>query len=146
MTIPGIIRRLDTAPGTVTVSPQATDSQYPPSLADIKKFLKVLINEKRGGLTLVTFDMSPFKLFSLRYSMYMYILPDIWDDGKDRLTIINLFSGQLPAIFGVSVKNQYRCLSSPRAWPWRSMQVSWIFSWSADAIPLFGNNYWFQMT
>jgi hypothetical protein len=30
--------------------------------------LKVLTNEKRGGLKVVTFDKSPFKLFSLRFS------------------------------------------------------------------------------
>jgi hypothetical protein len=31
-------------------------------------FLKVLINEKRGGLKVVAFDRSPFKLVSLRLS------------------------------------------------------------------------------
>jgi hypothetical protein len=30
--------------------------------------LKVLTNENRGGLNLVSFDRSPFKLFSLRFS------------------------------------------------------------------------------
>jgi hypothetical protein len=30
--------------------------------------LKVLTNEKRGGLKVLTFDRSPFKLFSLRFS------------------------------------------------------------------------------
>jgi hypothetical protein len=30
--------------------------------------LKVLTNEKRGGLKVVTFDRSPFKVFSLRFS------------------------------------------------------------------------------
>jgi hypothetical protein len=31
-------------------------------------FLKVLINEKRGGLSVVSFEKSPFKLFSLKFS------------------------------------------------------------------------------
>jgi hypothetical protein len=30
--------------------------------------LKILTNEKRGGLKVVTFDRSPFKVFSLRFS------------------------------------------------------------------------------
>jgi hypothetical protein len=30
--------------------------------------LKVSTNEKRGGLKVVAFDKSPFKLFSLRFS------------------------------------------------------------------------------
>jgi hypothetical protein len=30
--------------------------------------LKVLTNEKRGGLSMVSFDRSPFKLFSLKFS------------------------------------------------------------------------------
>jgi hypothetical protein len=33
-----------------------------------KHFLKVLTNEKRGGITVVSFDRSPFKLFSLKFS------------------------------------------------------------------------------
>jgi hypothetical protein len=32
------------------------------------KILKVLTNEKRGGLKMVAFDKTPFKLFSLRFS------------------------------------------------------------------------------
>ncbi len=32
------------------------------------KILKVLANEKRGGLKVVVFDKSPFKLFTLRFS------------------------------------------------------------------------------
>ncbi len=95
--------------------------------------------EKRGGLTVVTFDRSCFKLFSRKFSTnvvqapvrglkllrepwfyylqtiivfqyrhsvgqrhtfhiihliettVLYILPDIWDDGKNRLIFINLF-------------------------------------------------------
>ncbi len=35
---------------------------------DLLAQLKVLSNEKRGGLTVVTFDRSPFKLFTLRFS------------------------------------------------------------------------------
>jgi hypothetical protein len=31
-------------------------------------FLKVSTNQKRGGLKVVTFDRSPFKVFSLRFS------------------------------------------------------------------------------
>jgi hypothetical protein len=31
-------------------------------------YLKVLTNEKRGGLKEVAFDRSPFKVFSLRFS------------------------------------------------------------------------------
>jgi hypothetical protein len=31
--------------------------------------LKVLTNEKRGGLRVVLFDRSPFKLFSLKFSL-----------------------------------------------------------------------------
>jgi hypothetical protein len=31
-------------------------------------FLKVLTNENRGGLNLISFDRSPFKIFSLRFS------------------------------------------------------------------------------
>jgi hypothetical protein len=30
-------------------------------------FLKVLTNEKRGGMSVVSFDRSPFKLFSLKF-------------------------------------------------------------------------------
>ncbi len=33
-----------------------------------KHRLKVLTNEKRGGLSMVSFDRSPFKLFSLKFS------------------------------------------------------------------------------
>jgi hypothetical protein len=33
-----------------------------------KKTLNVLTNEERGGLTVVSFDGPPFKLFSLRFS------------------------------------------------------------------------------
>jgi hypothetical protein len=33
-----------------------------------KPYLKVLTNEKRGGLELAAFDRSPFKLFSLKFS------------------------------------------------------------------------------
>ncbi len=32
------------------------------------KYLKVLTNEIRGGLKVVAFDKSPFKLFALRFS------------------------------------------------------------------------------
>jgi hypothetical protein len=32
------------------------------------RLLKVLANEKRGGLKVTTFDRSPFKLFSLKFS------------------------------------------------------------------------------
>ncbi len=31
-------------------------------------YLKLLTNEKRGGLKVVAFDKSPFKLFTLRFS------------------------------------------------------------------------------
>jgi hypothetical protein len=34
----------------------------------VKTTLKVLTNEKRGGLKVVAFDRSPFKLFSLKFS------------------------------------------------------------------------------
>ncbi len=37
-------------------------------LATCKEHLKVLTNEKRGGLSVVSFDRSPFKLFSLKFS------------------------------------------------------------------------------
>ncbi len=30
--------------------------------------LKVLTNEKRGGLSVVSFDRSPFQIFSLKFS------------------------------------------------------------------------------
>jgi hypothetical protein len=33
-----------------------------------ERTLKVLPNEKRGGLKVVAFDRSPFKLFTLRFS------------------------------------------------------------------------------
>jgi hypothetical protein len=33
-----------------------------------KEVLKVLTNEKRGGLKVVAFDTYPFKLFTLRFS------------------------------------------------------------------------------
>ena len=33
-----------------------------------KLMLKVLTNEKRGGLKVVEFDRSPFKLFTLKFS------------------------------------------------------------------------------
>jgi hypothetical protein len=32
------------------------------------RVLKVLTNEKRGGVTVVSFDRSPFKLFSRKFS------------------------------------------------------------------------------
>ncbi len=35
---------------------------------NISVVLKVLTNEKRGGLKVVSFDRSPFKLFTLRFS------------------------------------------------------------------------------
>ncbi len=104
-------------------------------------WIKVFTKEKRGGLSAVSFDGSPFKLFSLklsnklvqapscerpktaprtlflsfanyncfpirRYSVglrhpfhiihliettVLYVLPDIWKDGKNRLSIINIF-------------------------------------------------------
>jgi hypothetical protein len=34
----------------------------------VKTGLKVLTNENRGGLKVVAFDKSPFKLFTLRFS------------------------------------------------------------------------------
>ncbi len=34
----------------------------------LAKILKVLANEKRGGLKVIVFDKSPFKLFTLRFS------------------------------------------------------------------------------
>ncbi len=34
----------------------------------LKRKVKVLTNEKRGGLSVVSFDRSPFKLFSLEFS------------------------------------------------------------------------------
>jgi hypothetical protein len=34
----------------------------------VLEMLKVLTNEKRGGLELAAFDRSPFKLFSLKFS------------------------------------------------------------------------------
>jgi hypothetical protein len=40
-------------------------SVYDLSLQSIKPGLKVLANEKRGGLSVVSFDRSGFKLFSL---------------------------------------------------------------------------------
>jgi hypothetical protein len=38
------------------------------SLARKFKNLKVMANEKRGGMKVVAFDKSPFKLFTLRFS------------------------------------------------------------------------------
>ncbi len=40
----------------------------PVSIVQEKSALKVLISEKRGGLKVVAFDRSPFKLFTLRFS------------------------------------------------------------------------------
>ncbi len=37
--------------------------------------LKVLTNEKRGGLAVVSFDRSPFKLFTLRFSNIFVLAP-----------------------------------------------------------------------
>ncbi len=37
-------------------------------LSRVWGILKVLTNEKRGGLSVVSFDRSPFKLFSLKFS------------------------------------------------------------------------------
>jgi hypothetical protein len=37
-------------------------------MPSLKILLKVLTNENRGGLNLASFDRSPFKLFSLRFS------------------------------------------------------------------------------
>ncbi len=34
----------------------------------VKEVLKVFTNEKKGGLTVVTFDRSHFKLFSRKFS------------------------------------------------------------------------------
>jgi hypothetical protein len=36
--------------------------------ADIFTLLKVFTNEKRGGLRVISFDRSPFKLFSQKFS------------------------------------------------------------------------------
>ncbi len=137
--------------------------------------LKGIDNEKRGRLSVVSFDRSPFTLFSLKFTnklveapscerhktapqtlfllfanyncflitlwcrtatpfshhanlsepMVLNILPDIWEAGKDRLSIINLFQITLTihVTFAVLAKNQQQCLNSPRG-----MQVSWIFN------------------
>ncbi len=37
-------------------------------VCELKPALKVLTNEKRGGLELAAFDRSPFKLLSLKFS------------------------------------------------------------------------------
>jgi hypothetical protein len=37
-------------------------------ISSVPKWLKVLTNEKRGGLKVVAFDRFPFKLFTLRFS------------------------------------------------------------------------------
>jgi hypothetical protein len=37
-------------------------------IGNIVSILKVLTNEKRGGLKVVEFDRSPFKLFMLKFS------------------------------------------------------------------------------
>jgi hypothetical protein len=42
--------------------------QISKTLGRKKSNLKVLTNEKRGGLKVVTFNRSPFKLFTLRFS------------------------------------------------------------------------------
>ncbi len=41
---------------------------HPKQKWPVKTTLKVLTNEKRGGLKVVAFDRSPFKLFSLKFS------------------------------------------------------------------------------
>jgi hypothetical protein len=38
------------------------------SLYDLISSLKVLTNEKRDGVTMLSFDRSPFKLFSPKFS------------------------------------------------------------------------------
>jgi hypothetical protein len=43
----------------------ATDDDPEVSFLAVNADLKALANEKRGGLTVVSFDRSPFKLFSL---------------------------------------------------------------------------------
>jgi hypothetical protein len=40
----------------------------PNNFGDLTPYLKVLTNEKRGGLKVATFGRSPFKLFSLKFS------------------------------------------------------------------------------
>ncbi len=42
-------------------------------------YLKVLTNEKRGGLSVVSFDSSPFKLFSLKIFKQIGAGPILWE-------------------------------------------------------------------
>ncbi len=50
--------------------------------------LKVLTNEKRGGLKVVAFDKSPFKLFTLRFSTKSVQAPSC---GRPKITQRTLF-------------------------------------------------------
>ncbi len=54
--------------------------------------LKVLTNENRGGLNLVSFDRSPFKLFSLRFSSKSVQAPSCERPKTAQRTLFLLFA------------------------------------------------------
>jgi hypothetical protein len=67
-----------------------------------------------------------FHIIHLIETSVLYILPDIWEDGKNQSELHHKsfqMTRQYLAIFGASAKNQQWCLNSPRG-----MQVSQIFS------------------
>jgi hypothetical protein len=55
-------------------------------------YLKVLTNEKRGGLTVVSFDGSPFILFSLRFSYKSMEAPSCKMTKTNQRTLFLLFA------------------------------------------------------
>ncbi len=55
-------------------------------------YLKVLANEKRGGLRLVLFDRSSFKLFSLKFSSKMVQAPSCERPKTTQRTVFLLFA------------------------------------------------------
>ncbi len=58
------------SPSNITLRPILSGKKNSSSFQNKKIMvpLKVLTNEKRGGLKVLAFDRSPFKLFSLRFS------------------------------------------------------------------------------
>ncbi len=107
---------------------------------------------ERDGLSVVLFDRSHFKLFSGKFSNKLVQGPSYKRHKIAPRTLFLLFANYncfpitlycravtsfiFIAIFGTSVKNQSRCLN---------YHVTCKFPRRfSDAIPLFGNNSWFQ--
>jgi hypothetical protein len=66
--------------------------------------LKVLTNEKRGGLSVVSFDRSPFKLFSLKFSNRLVQAPSCERHKTAPQTLFVLFANN--NYFQIAVEHQ----------------------------------------